>query len=213
MWVRGSSPPTSGKRVGRSSPDLSKDGTGEVNPKNATADPTSEHPDVGYPVDCVSAFLSGRRQGYRPGVSGQSQGLKNAGVGRDGGSVAMHDSEVATIVPHGPADVILLERGAHVVDPPRTRCWIGGVAIGSEFVADERNVSLACPSRCKGDAGGNRLPVPSTGRILIKGIAGRIGGNIAELGGNGFRCGRVRDVLVVRPLVRSPRCALMGERI
>src|SRR5580704_1105801 len=55
------------------------------------------------------------------------------------------DAEVAGIIPHGPADIVALERGAHVGDPCGAVFRIREITKYAELVADQRHAVLLGP--------------------------------------------------------------------
>src|SRR6185437_9150108 len=144
---------------------------------------------------------------------GEAEGFGDGGV--DGGVAgsAGDETEVAAPVPHGPADVVGFEAGADGCDVAGAGGGRGGVAVGAEFVAEDRDVVFAAPAGGEGDALTDRVWRPVAGGVEEELVAGDVVGDGFERGVELIDCGREGDVLVVEPLRAAPGGALMGELV
>src|ERR1017187_10891072 len=91
------------------------------------------------------------------------------------------------IVPHGPADVIALERGTGVADPGVGRGRVAFFAEDAELVAEERDVIGLSPGcgLVNGEADAVRVPVVE--EVALKGgAAGGVGDLLEDLRHGGF---------------------------
>ncbi len=105
----------------------------------------------------------------------QAKSAQDVAVGCGDAAGFGHDTESALIVPHGPADVILLQRHAHVVQP----CGAGGrrriVAKDAELAAVDRNVVQLRPFRGKGNGVLDAGRIPAVFAVLVeKKLAGEV---------------------------------------
>src|SRR6266567_537706 len=55
------------------------------------------------------------------------------------------DRKAARIIPHGPADAVLFQRHAHVLNPGDAISGRRKAAIGAEFITSERDLILCSP--------------------------------------------------------------------
>ena len=101
----------------------------------------------------------------------EAEGFYGDGVGGGGVVLLGDDAEVAAVVPHGPADVELLEGGADVVEVAGTGVGWGFVAVGAELVADDGDVVLVGPGAGELETAEDGLLVPSGGGVEVEGVA------------------------------------------
>src|SRR5215472_2363860 len=109
----------------------------------------------------VPCFFGGSSGGLAPDFSGhvQAESFHRVFV-RNSFAVFLRDqAEAARIVPHGPADVVALERAAHVVDPTHAILGIGP-AENAELVAQQRNMVAPGPIRGLIDLGFDARGIP-----------------------------------------------------
>src|SRR5256885_2207676 len=156
--------------------------------------------------------ISGLRWRGRCGKGGAG-GFDRDGVG---GGVAVFTGdggEPAGVVQHGPADIVLFESGADVVDPRGAIGWAGSATIDAEFVTGKRDVPALTPCGGFGDFCINACGIPAVETVTLDGLLVDRIGNLRVRGGYVFRRRRIRKIRQIVLKIGGPGCALVRENV
>src|SRR6266850_486892 len=144
-------------------------------------------------------------------LDAQSQSFHDLYIRRRVAILLINHRKAACVIPHGPADAVLLQRGAHVPKPNSAVRRRRKSAIGAEFVTGKGYLIPCSP-------GGSHpnLPVNAGGVPTVFAIAKQIVTcwfilNRVEDLAYAFRIRRIGDVLIEGHVGASPCRALMRE--
>ncbi len=116
----------------------------------------------------------------------EAEGVEDVGVGGGDAVLFGYYAEVGLVVPHGPADVVLFEGDAHIVQPLGARGRRGELAEDAEFATVDGDVVEGRPLGCVFDGVLNALVVPTVFSIVIEEELAGEGGLFVELRGYVF---------------------------
>src|SRR5207302_10510709 len=139
----------------------------------------------------------------------QPQGFHDLGVRCRVAADLIDDGEASGVVPHGPANAVLLESSADVGDPAGA---IGGVreaAIGAELVASYQHMMLCCPCRSHGDLAVDALSAPAVFTISEQTKPRRIVGHTVQHLTHRLRARGIWNVAIELKIWTRPACALV----
>src|SRR5580704_2160958 len=124
-----------------------------------------------------------------------------------------HYAEAAAVIPRRPADAMVFQRRADIVQPGGTVVGVGILAIDAKLVADDGNCFLFRPFRNLRDLGINAVGVPMVASIAcdVEPIQG-IWFESSDLL-RGPRVGRVRQAFDEVPMIHTPSGALVRENV
>src|SRR6185437_16303072 len=92
----------------------------------------------------------------------QSERMQNTIVGNGTPILLVDHTEAAAVIPHRPANVVLLEGCANIIDPAGACFGVRVASVHAELVAGERNVMSFRPISGKPHLAGDAIAIPES---------------------------------------------------